>query len=302
MNKGFKIALIVAGALILVGIVLCIIALALNGFKPFKLGSGTLVEASQTVTEEFSGITVECSDCDVQLLPSSDGSCRIDSKIGQRQKLTVSVKGGVLKVKCEDTRKWYELFGFHFGSTVLKLYLPKEAYEKLTVSTASGDVAVGAPFSFTEASLRTASGELSFTAQAEASLTLETASGDVTVKGLSGEAKIQISTASGDIDISRVTCAGCTVNSASGEVDLEDVILSGRMQIHSVSGDVELERCDAGSISIHTTSGDVEGTLLTGKQFKTRTASGDVRVPSDSGSGACEIKTASGDIEIKVLD
>jgi DUF4097 and DUF4098 domain-containing protein YvlB len=63
-----------------------------------------------------------------------------------------------------------------------------------------------------------------------------------------------------------------------------------------------LDAVDAETLILKATSGDVEGTLLSAKKFVTDTTSGEIRVPkSDESAGICEIKTVSGDVQIRVV-
>lgn len=56
------------------------------------------------------------------------------------------------------------------------------------------------------------------------------------------------------------------------------------------------------NLIIETVSGDVEASLLTPKNFITKTTSGKINVPSsDSTQGVCNVTTTNGDINISVL-
>ncbi len=114
------------------------------------------------------------------------------------------------------------------------------------------------------------------------SLHLKTSSGDIIVPGGFQFEKIYLRT-------------------SSGNIWLNETAIEGQLNVKTSSGNVHFDRCDAYDIYVDTSSGDVTGTLLTGKNFKTKTSSGDVDVPpAMRGEGDCEITTSSGDIEIKV--
>ena len=57
---------------------------------------------------------------------------------------------------------------------------------------------------------------------------------------------------------------------------------------------------DAAELFVKTDTGDVTGSLLTDKIFITQTNTGDVDVPDTAAGGRCEIRTNTGDIEIKI--
>lgn len=235
------------------------------------------VEQSYPITDAFSALKVQTLSSDVELIRASDGATRVESRHGDNVTETVEVTGGVLTVRHEQKHG-----AASFGGTQdrVTIYLAGDAYDKLTVDTASGDVNVPDRFTFSSAAILTASGEVEFAAQC----------GDLSVTAVSG-----------DVEVRRVHAQHATFSSVSGKVQLKELTVDGDLAANTVSGDVELERCDAGRLKIGTTSGEVEGTLLTPKAFSASTTSGKVDVPASvSGAGACDVRTVSGDIELRV--
>ena len=76
------------------------------------------------------------------------------------------------------------------------------------------------------------------------------------------------------------------------------------MKLNSGSGEILFYGCDAKEMDINTASGEVYGEVLSKKDFITDTASGDVEIDHEAygDDGVCVVKTASGDITIKLSE
>ena len=83
---------------------------------------------------------------------------------------------------------------------------------------------------------------------------------------------------------------------------LADTVASQKLKANSTSGEIDLKRCDAKNIVLDTVSGEISGTLLSNKQFITKTTSGTVNVPQCVSNEECRITTVSGDIYIEIAD
>ncbi len=337
MNSGKKAAVIVALALVAAGLILSGAVLASNGFHPEKLVKepSSLKETTYSVEEGFTALELRTGAGDVRLLPSDDGKCRVECMENEEQTHRVEVKDGVLRV----VRQMSDPTGISFRLVErdhVCVYLPERAYERLTLEAASGDVECPAEFSFGEARVGTASGDVTFRSAVEGALTISAASGNVTVEGvspaslsvstasgsiraadvaagdlslsadsgdltlenaaLSGAAKLR--TTSGDQRLENVSCASLAAESTSGEKRLTDVLAAGELRCESASGDLILLRCDGDSLYLRAESGEIRGSLRTEKIFLTETASGSVKVPKSVSGGSCEVHTSSGDIRL----
>ena len=293
--------LIAAVASVVSGLLLCFGAFAAMGFDFSRLNTLTFETHTYTVEDPFVNLSVDSVECDVRLLPSEDGSCKVVCRESVQVDHTVRVVDGTLTVERTDHRHWYErIFGFHWGSMEITVYLPESVYETLSVTSVSGDVEVPANFSFTEAKVESTSGDVRFLASVEKDLSVKTVSGDVTVDSVRVSGTLTAKTVSGDLSLSRITCGSINAETTSGDVDCTALRASGNLRIKTVSGDVELRNCDGDTLWIKTISGDVSGRLLTEKRFVTDTTSGRVRVPNSASGGTCEVTTVSGDIEFTI--
>lgn len=319
MKRGKIIAILAAVACIVAGLVLCFTAFAAMDFDIMEMNTMNFVTNTYTIEDTFSNLSVKAAECSVTLLPSEDGSCRVVCTEGDKIFHTVAVRNGTLTIDRTDNRKWYERIGVYWGEMKLVIYLPESAYETLSVKTASGDIDVPAGFSFADAEVKSASGDIRFCASVAGDLSAEAISGDVYVSDMqpknlrvqstSGDVKAErmkvdaeffVKTVSGEIGLFDVSCGIFTAESTSGNVKTTGLLVAETLRIQTVSGDVRLQSSDADRLWISTVSGDVNGSLLTEKNFKTKTASGSVHVPSGTSGGICEVKTTSGDIRFSI--
>ena len=301
MKKSTKIALIVAGGCIALGIILCALGLVFIEDHIMNINVRRFSQTTHEIEEEIHSISVEEIECDVRILVSSDGTRRVECSDGDRIFSVVKVNDGTLKVKRIDDRRWYEHIGIWWNHTpTLNIYLPEGEYESLDILTVSGDVEIPTSFKFKDVNVKSTSGDISSFCRVTDGLTAESTSGDVTVRGVQG-GEAEVTTTSGEIDISDVDAVALSVKTTSGDIELYRIKLDTMMSVYSVSGDIDIDASDAASLELESTSGDIDAVLLSSKNFITDTVSGDVSVPpSDTNAGRCSVTTTSGDVLIKL--
>ncbi len=103
-----------------------------------------------------------------------------------------------------------------------------------------------------------------------------------------------------EISITDVNVKDLKIESNVGDIILTNVIASGSLNIDGDIGDISFDKCDAETIYVKTDIGDVTGTLLTDKNFVTKTDTGSIDVPEDVSGGSCVITTDTGDIRIEI--
>lgn len=325
MKTSTKTALIVAVGCILLGGALIAVSRPVEGFEQLEAYTTSQFEnKTYDVSEPVHSVCVKALSQDVCILPSKDGQCRVFYWDSDRLTHTVSAEDGVLTVTEVSSERWYDHMGFFWGHrvypTVTTIYLPEQEYQMLELSSSGGEISVSGGLSFDEVRISSSSGDISFSGDANENLEIESHSGEVYLASvcagaaqvktnsgdvalsdaqINGEASIEAN--SGDIELERVEAASMRIETNSGDIDLEDVQTGGDAVLKANSGGIEMERFDAASIRIETKSGEVEGLLLSGKNFVTRTQSGECLVPmSDPNAGVCEISTSSGDIRIVI--
>lgn len=321
MSKTKKILLIIAIICIVIGGIITILALAAVKFNIFKFNTVNFENKTCIINDDFENINVYEVSFDITFIKSDNNECKIIYPEGDQIKQTISVENNTLKVAYKDERKWYERIGFYWlDDDGIKIYLPKNEYEKLYISSVSGDICVPDNFTFSETDLESTSGEIEFYSITKNRLNAETVSGDLNIKNVNGSltAKstsgeiyisnistktINIKTTSGDISlIDAKNTENIEINSTSGDISINDTVNTKDTLIQSTSGEVSLMNFDSEYLKIETVSGDVEGSLLSEKVFITDTTSGDVDVPigNSLAFGECVVSTTSGDISFKI--
>ncbi len=299
MNTTKKIFVIAAVCCILLGTCLTYFALRKTGFDLSKLSAEEITMKTYDIRDEFKNIEINAVECDVSILPSSDGESHVVCSESEKIINDVRVENGSLIVDRRSNRKWYELFGlFGIKDISITVYLPERQYDFIHLKTVSGEIKTSNDFEFSRAEIYTTSGDVSFTSKKCGDLFVKTTSGDIEVIGVDCD-NAEFASASGDVDISGLNADGIRIKTTSGEVETQSVILSGEASVETVSGDATIMDSDAKSIIIRTTSGDVCGKLLSPKIFVTDTSSGNVNTSmSNPDGGECRVETVSGDIRV----
>jgi len=125
-------------------------------------------------------------------------------------------------------------------------------------------------------------------------LYLSTQSGEISVEGVEGA--IYLGTASGEIEAERIS-GNVVVQTITGDVEIEGI--SGQLGLKSTSGDLQLRRGNLTGLYIGTTSGDaeIEAFLHPGK-YEMRSVSGDIELKVQREfAAAMSGRTISGDFE-----
>ena len=321
MKMFVKVTLIIAAILIGLGI----ITLALSYFLGVQKNAGNFEtkERKYDVSDTFSSLDIDCIQSKLIICESDDGLCHVTCIETDNITHTVGVAGGVLSIKQNDTRTWFQrLWFFNDLDISLTVYLPLGSYDELTVKNTSGGVSAEGGFDFANAVIANVSGRVSLKADVKANATISNTSGSISVSGIHGQnvtitsvsggitlsdihanKVLRIGQTSGSTELSDISCGTLNIKTVSGKTELKNTIAETSMRIDGVSGKVHLDGCDSADIYIEVVSGKVEAVLLSGKVFTTHTTSGSINVPENStDSGKCEIKTISGGIEVEIKD
>ena len=300
MRKGKKMWLAVAGSLVVIGLIIFVGTMAVNGWDFRKLGTGKYETNTYVISEEFSNISIKTNTADVVFAPSDDGKFKVVCYEENKVKHSVRVENEALTINVVDTRKWYEHIGFNFRSPRITVYLPEGEYGSLKINESTGDIVLAKDFSFASIDISVSTGDVKCLASSSGDVKIGVSTGEVKLSGVSCKS-FTSKGSTGDISLNNVVVAEkISIERSTGDVEL-DRTRASKIFIETDTGDVELERSDAGEISIETDTGDVEGTLLSDKVFITETDTGRVNVPSSVTGGRCEITTDTGDIRISII-
>lgn len=276
MKHPKRTAMLVSLIAIVIGFLLSLGALAGMKFDFTRLNTVEYHTVTHSISESFSNLSMDVIDCDVRLVPSDDGTCRVECPESTTTTYSVYVEQGTLTIAAQKRALWYHFISIDLYTEDLVVYLPQQIYQTLQLQTVSGNISLPQEFSFEDAHISTISGSLDSSCAV---------SGDATVETVSGE-----------VSITRWTPKSLGVQSTSAGVSLSQVVVSGPLQLETVSGTVQLTDCDADSLNIDTISSKVSASLRSEKTFSIQTVSGAVDVPSGTSGGFCTISTVSGDI------
>ena len=321
MRTATKVWLIVAGALIALGIIVFGTAFMAIGGDMAGFSTNKYETNEHQITDEFENILIKSNTASIKLVASEDDSCSVVCYEQTNLKHSVSVKDGALEIKVVDERKWYEHIGINFSTPTVTVYIPKGEYGDLDISVSTGDVDIPEGFGFENIDVTASTGRVMCGAVAKQDVNITTTTGNIFGDGVCAKS-INLSVSTGRVELNAITCEGdlsVTVSTGSARVSgvtcknfrsdgdtgrlyLGYLEAEEKITVKRSTGDVTFEACDAAELFIETSTGDVEGTLRSDKVFIVRTDTGDVEVPKTTSGGRCEITTDTGDIEISIIN
>lgn len=319
MSKITKIWLIIAAFLAILGLLICLVALAASQ------GDLRLLETEKYITTvhepgEFSNISIHTDTADILLVPSEDGICRVTCYEQEKAKHSVSVMSDTLTIETVDTRKWYDYISISFESPKITISLPQSQYQSLTIEESTGEISVSEEFHFESINIATDTGDVSCDASVTGSvkiatstgsiamaatyvgaLDLSASTGNITATDVTCNGNVTVRVSTGKTTLENVTCQSLISSGSTGDISLKNTIAKETFSIERSTGDVRFEGSDAAEIFVATDTGDIEGSLLSEKVFIVDTDTGRTEVPHTTTGGKCEITTDTGDIKITLL-
>lgn len=280
MSKISKIWLVIATSLVVVGALIFVIAMSINGWDFSKLSTVKYETTNYAIDEEFKHISVKTTTSDIQFAISDDGTCKVVCREQENMKHTVEVKGDTLTINVDDNRKWYEHIGITIGSPKITIYLPEEYASSIKVKVSTGDIHLDGV--------------------SVDNIDFKTSTGDVKIVNVACKEDMKIKVSTGDVKLDDIKCINLSINGNTGDVSLKDVIADGLISVEQNTGDIKFTDCDGNEIYMKTSTGDIKGSFLTAKVFIAKTNTGDVKVPETTSGGKCEIKTNTGDIKVTI--
>ena len=299
MSKNTKIWLIVAGCLVLAGLLLFTSVLTANGWDFTKLSTSKYETHTYTLDETFSAIKINTDTADVVFLPSQDSNCTVICYEMENANHLVEVVNGALCIGIRHEKEWYEYIGIHFDSPKITVYLPESEYDKLIINGDTSDVDVPRNFKFGILDISVDTGDVKNFASVSKNLKIKTGTGSIRVENVSAKI-LDLTVSTGDTYLSNVQCDTLTAKGSTGDIVLKNVLATGQFSIQRSTGDIKFEGCDADNIIVKTNTGDVTGSLLSEKIFITKTSTGKISVPQTTSGGKCEVTTTTGDIRLEL--
>lgn len=291
MSKPQAIALITAGILLLIGLILGAVGLFLLRADEEGKYLPRYEEKTHSVTEEFDAIEIDDDEYDIYLHLSTDGSCRVVCHDSEKIYHTVKVENGTLTITRHDDRRWYERFGlFYHRKTELDVYLPASHYRSLTVTNTSGSISLPADFTFDSARLVSVSGWIENHANVSQSLYLKTTSGEIKTSDNGSLDELTAASTSGNIRLSNLAARTISLSTTSGDITLDGAMPDPKTNLAPAK------------LEVTTTSGDLSLSNIEMDTFYAKAVSGDLKLMRINISETATLKTTSGDIELTLCD
>ena len=317
-----KSTIIIASLLCVIGLLICIVGIMAIGFDFSKLNTEKYNERIYDVNEDFENIVIDASIADVNFILCDNKNATVKNYERTDRLYYIYVKDETLYIKENKDVKWYENIRFSFfangNNETIDVYLPDTEYKNISIDIDTGDVRIPAEFTFDGIEVESDTGDIRVFAKAKNislsadtgditaekfdadNMEIETDTGRINIYNVNMKDNLSVETDTGDVHIADVKVGSLNAESNTGDILFEHTEALGRLSVISDTGDVNFSLSDAGSIYVRTSTGDVRGTLLSQKAFTTYTTTGKVRVPNSNSGGSCEIKTSTGDINIKI--
>lgn len=319
MRKATKVWLVIAVSLVLIGCVVFAGVMSMFKWDFSKLSTVKYETNNYEISEEFDGISIKTDTADIIFAVSEDGKCRVECYEEKKAKHSVSAQDGTLAIEVTNNKRWYDYIGLNFGSPKITVYLPKTEYTLLLANGKTGDIKLPEGFAFKNVDVSLSTGTVDVFADVSEKIKIQTTTGNICVEDIS-TGTLDLSVSTGKVTVSGVTCKGdvtvgvttgntyltdisckSVISSGStGGICLDNVVAAEKFSIKRSTGNIKFDRCDAAELFVETSTGDVRGSLLTDKVFITKTSVGKIDVPNTTTGGKCEIKTSTGDVEIKI--
>lgn len=306
--------LLVGGGLFLGG------AFAMD-FDFTKWNTEETVTNTYDFSDEIRNITVDVDVAKVVFEPADDGKCTVICKELEKEKHTVEVRDGELRITSPERRSFHFSIGIHWNWDIcITVKLPAGEYEKLQLETDTGTVEMPGDFSFSEAKCESDTGAIRWAADVKRELTLSTDTGAVKAENVTA-GSLRAESDTGAVILSNVVSSGaveteCDTGSLkltdvrgniiaakmdTGSVTMKNAVATSRIKVSSGTGSVRFDACDASEIKVKTGTGSVTGTFASPKIFYAESGTGKVSVPKSTEGGICDVETGTGKIDLDIV-
>ena len=220
-------------------------------------------EGRSIPSQGLTGLSVDVPG-DVKILVDArpDGPVQIE---GDMEKLDVfTAPDGTLTVRKKPTAssQFLSLRGMSWAE--VSITVPARRWERVRISTVSGDVDLDGGLELGELAVHTASGDVECRVSACDKASFATASGDIEARG--NFVSLRAETASGDVDLDG-PLGEVTISTASGDIELSGS--AARVKAGSMSGDICLKSMtQPQAMALSSKSGDVQAHIPATGPFK----------------------------------
>ena len=310
---------IVALSLTIVGIVVFLVGIVAADFDFSRLGTGTAVTNTYSITEDFQNIVVDTDVSNISFALSNDGSCEVFCQETEKAPHSVKVENGTLTIRQQDGRKWYDYIGFNYIEAKVVVMLPEAEYQQLRITSHTGKADVGQAFTFNSVDIETDTGFVSIGCSVRDSLRIQTSTGSIAVtdtavrtldvccstgkvvlSNVTASGNIEAQTSTGNVQLSGCNAASLKLECSTGKITATNTVCTGSLQAQTSTGNIELNRCDAEDLVLESGTGSINASFLTDKIVYAQSDTGKISVPKCSSGGRCEVNTDTGNIHIQI--
>lgn len=303
MKKGAIIALSIAGALVVTGIIVGVIGVNAFHGNFTSLDRHEYLESPFSFNETVTKIDIDENIADIEFKYSEDAEITVICEELKNAPHTVTVVDGTLSIKSTyQYIGWWDWFknGPILDNTSITISLPNVSYSEISISNNTGDIVFTNGFTISNVDIVTNTGDILLQDFVSDDVKIMSDTGNIVIKNGSGN-PMEIDSETGNVNLEEVTCSSMKVHTSTGSVTLKSVVCSGDMDLDTSTGDVKFEASDAINIDVNSSTGNITGTLLAAKTFHCSSSTGSVHVPSGTGVGVFNAHTSTGNISITIL-
>ena len=333
-----KIFAIVSVILIVVGLVICGIALFGSGFDFEKMEK--TAEETFTLSEEIKNIEIKTDgvSCDIIVKRADTEKAELFIKYRKNTRIEYTVTDGKLAVNTTREKK-FQLFDFGVRDKII-LTLPAKTYESLNIENSTGDVRIANLDFSGGVCIENSTGDINIASIKAQSLSAKASTGDIEGRRLYAEEKMSVSVSTGEISLSEInadtfssngeieiekatlgaielmkgstdsitleevyTTGNVNIEISTGDIEIENSRFGGKLTAKGSTGDFEMINSDAYELDVNYTTGDVNLLLLSPKNFVTDSSTGKIDVIGTVYTAPlCKITTSTGKITVRVSD
>jgi hypothetical protein len=312
MNKGVKTVLIVAAAIIALGVILCaaVIIFSHEDLKDYR-GRAYTYEKYVFDASLVRDIRVKDSNRALKLLPADDRNIKACCYEAKDDYYDISLSDdGLLEIIRVEKKRWpfgISLFDLNVGDDDLTVYVPSGMLEDITADTSNGSISYGAIE--LSGSLRLTSSNGRIRAEdltAGGNIYLTTSNGSITLEAVTAAGNIFAVTSNGRVGAENVGAEDIRLESSNGSVTAVDTAASERLLIDSSNGDIKVENIDGSEIELSTSNSRVSGSIrgrMSDYAIISGTSNASNNLPNGTdGEKRLVVRTSNGSIDITFTD
>ncbi len=235
--KTHKKLIIIAAALVGLGLMVSGTALAMVGFDFSKLGTEMMADKEYRISDSFRYISIDADTEDILFRRATDGKCRVVCFESEERPHIVEVKSGTLTIERKSDSIFH--FGFVTQRPKITVYLPEGTYDSIRIDTDTGDT-IMEDVECKNVYFTADTGDLQMkNVIASGDFKIELDTGDVNFDR-SDANQIFVETDTGDISGTLLTNKVFFAQTDTGDVDVPRTISGGRCELTTDTGDISI--------------------------------------------------------------